>query len=293
MPKITWKPGTMLAPLPPALITSGTIDNKNIMTAAWTGIICSDPALAYVSIRPSRYTHELVSKTKEFVINLPTWREADATDTVGVKTGRNLDKFALTGLTAEPCSIVKAPQIKECPVSIECKVIEIRPFGTHDMFLAEIVAVNVDDRYINESGALDLEKAGLIAYAHGFYYTLGRKIGKFGFSVERKKKPKLQPATILKAKEKFGKQKTEEKFQASTLAKTTENGVEAITKKPRFNKTAANIKKREATPKKVDTGSKTFPRRPSKKFGAKIKKQTDFTQNTYQKRPNGSFKKAK
>lgn len=188
MTKQTWKPGTMLAPLPPALITSGDMAHPNVMTAAWTGIICSDPVITYVSLRPSRYTHELVSQNKEFVINLPTWRQAEAVDTVGVKSGRDGDKFALTGLTPEPCTKVKAPQVAECPVSLECKVLEIRPFGTHDMFLAEVVAVNVDDKYIDESGALDLEKAGLIAYAHGFYYTLGRKIGKFGFRSKRKRK---------------------------------------------------------------------------------------------------------
>ena len=190
----------MLAPLPPALITSGDMEHPNVMTAAWTGIICSDPVITYVSLRPSRYTHELVSQNKEFVINLPPWRQAEAVDTVGVKSGRDGDKFALTGLTPEPCTKVKAPQVAECPVSLECKVLEVRPFGTHDMFLAEVVAVNVDDKYIDESGALDLEKAGLIAYAHGFYYTLGRKIGKFGFSVEKKKKKPAAPASGGSAK---------------------------------------------------------------------------------------------
>lgn len=191
MSKQTWRPGTMLSPLPPALISSGDMEHPNVMTAAWTGIICSDPVITYVSLRPSRYTHELVSQNKEFVVNLPTWKLAPAVDTVGVKSGRNLDKFALTGLTPEPSTKLNAPQIKECPVSMECKVLEIRPFGTHDMFLAEVVAVNVDEQYIDEKGALDLEKAGLLAYAHGFYYTLGRKIGKFGFSVEKKKKRKV------------------------------------------------------------------------------------------------------
>lgn len=193
MTKQTWKPGTMLAPLPPALITSGDMEHPNVMTAAWTGIICSDPVITYVSLRPSRYTHELVSQNKEFVINLPTWRQAEAVDTVGVKSGRDGDKFALTGLTPEPCTKVKAPQIAECPVSLECKVLEVRPFGTHDMFLAEVVAVNVDDKYIDESGALDLEKAGLIAYAHGFLLHVGtqnRQIRLFG----RKEKEKARRA---------------------------------------------------------------------------------------------------
>lgn len=206
MTKITWRAGTMLSPLPPALITSGDMKTKNVMTAAWTGIICSDPVITYVSIRPSRYTHALISQSKEFVINLPTWRLAEAVDTVGVKSGRDIDKFALTGLTAEPSSKIKTPQIAECPVSIECKVLETRSFGTHDMFLAEVVAVNVDDKYINKDGALDLEKAGLLAYAHGFYYTLGRKIGKFGFSVEKKKTRKQTQDIVAKADKKFAKQ---------------------------------------------------------------------------------------
>ena len=187
MAKMTWRAGTLLAPVPPALISCGDIKRPNVMTAAWTGIISSDPAMTYVSIRPSRYSHEIISKTKEFVINLPNLALAKATDFCGVKSGRNVDKFKACGLTPLKCAKINAPQIDEAPVSIECKVIDIKNFGTHDMFIAEIVAVDVDEKYINKSGALDLEKAGLIAYAHGFYYTLGRKIGKFGFSVEKKK----------------------------------------------------------------------------------------------------------
>lgn len=208
MSKITWKPGTMLAPLPPALISSGTMNKPNVMTAAWTGIICSDPVITYVSIRPSRYTHALISQSKEFVINLPTWKIAKAVDTVGVKSGRDMNKFTQTGLTPEPSSKIKTPQIAECPVSMECRVIETRTFGTHDMFLAEVIAVNIDDKYINEEGALDLEKAGLLAYAHGFYYTLGRQIGKFGFSVEKKKTRKTNQEVITKADKKFSKRET-------------------------------------------------------------------------------------
>lgn len=195
MGKITWKAGTMLAPLPPALISCGTIDKPNVMTAAWTGIIASDPALTYVSIRPSRYSHEIISKTKEFVINLPTYKMLEATDFCGVKSGRNVDKFKEMNLTAAKCAKISAPQIAESPVSIECKVIEVKTYGTHDMFLAEILAVDVDDEYVDDKGALDIEKAGILAYAHGHYYTLGRKVGSFGFSVNKerlKKKKKLE-----------------------------------------------------------------------------------------------------
>ncbi len=187
MAKISWRAGTLLAPVPPALISCGTVEKPNVMTAAWTGIVASDPVLTYVSIRPSRYSHEIISKTQEFVINLPNLPLAKATDYCGVKSGRNTDKFKDCGLTAAKCEKISAPQILEAPISLECKVIDTKTYGTHDMFLAEIVAVDVEDKYINKDGALDIEKAGLIAYAHGFYYTLGRKLGKFGFSVEKKK----------------------------------------------------------------------------------------------------------
>lgn len=199
MTKITWKPGTMLAPVPPALISCGTVEKPNVMTAAWTGIIASEPAMTYVSIRPSRYSHELIKESGEFVINLTNLPLVKAADYCGVKSGRDIDKFAEMNLTAEACSQVKAPQIAESPVSLECKVKEVTRYGTHDMFLAEIVAVNVDDKYIDEEGKLWLEKAGLVAYVHGFYYTLGRNLGKFGFSVE--KKVKKTPAKDFVVKE--------------------------------------------------------------------------------------------
>lgn len=186
MTKITWKAGTMLSPLPPALISCGTIENPNVMTAAWTGIICTEPTLVYVSVRPSRYSNEIIRKTQEFVINVPTVKIAKAVDMCGVKSGRNVNKFKLTGLTAEKCSLINAPQVKEAPISLECKVKQITSYGTHDMFLAEVVAVNVDDEYIGQKNDLNLEKAGLLTYAHGFYYALGKKIGKFGWSVEKK-----------------------------------------------------------------------------------------------------------
>ena len=186
MAKITWKAGTMLAPVPPALISCGTLQRPNVMTAAWTGIICTEPTLVYVSIRPSRLSNELIRKTGEFVINVPTVELAKAVDLCGVKSGRDVDKFKLAGLTAEKCSVVSAPQVAQAPISLECKVKEITSFGTHDMFLAEVVAVDADDKYLDGQNALRLDKAGLLAYAHGFYYALGKKIGKFGWSVEKK-----------------------------------------------------------------------------------------------------------
>ncbi len=176
----------MLAPVPPALISCGTVAAPNVMTAAWTGIICTEPTLVYVSLRPTRYSNELIRKTGEFVINVPTAKLAKAVDLCGVKSGRDVNKFKLAGLTAAKCEKISAPQVAEAPISLECKVKEITSFGTHDMFLAEVVAVDVDEAYINGKQALDLQKAGLLAYAHGFYYALGRKIGKFGWSVEKK-----------------------------------------------------------------------------------------------------------
>ncbi len=207
MAKISWRAGTLIAPLPPALISSGSITKPNVMTAAWTGIISSDPAMTYVSIRPTRYSHEIILQSKEFVINLPGVELAKATDFCGVKSGRDTDKFKICHLTPKACTHIKAPQIKEAPVSIECKVVDVQNFGSHDMFLAQIVGVNVDDAYLNKQGALDLQKAGLLAYAHGFYYTLGKKIGKFGFSVEKKKT--IKKRRQRRAIEKENKQKAQ------------------------------------------------------------------------------------
>lgn len=199
MTKITWKPGTLLAPIPPAMISCGTVEKPNVMTAAWTGIINSEPPMTYVSIRPSRYSHEIISKTKEFVINLTTLDLVKAADYCGVKSGRNTDKFKEMNLTAAPCPTIRAPQIAQSPVSLACRVVDVHAFGTHDMFLAEIVSVSVDDRYIDEAGKLWMEKMGLVAYAHGFYFTMGRNLGKFGFSVEKKPKKQLKRPRLTQA----------------------------------------------------------------------------------------------
>ena len=202
MSKISWKAGTMLAPLPPALISCGSLEKPNVMTAAWSGIICTEPTLVYVSIRPSRYSNELIRKSGEFVINVPTVSLAKAVDLCGVKSGRDVDKFSLAKITAEKSSKISAPQIKESPVSLECKVKEITSFGTHDMFLAEVLAVDVEEDLLDGQQALNLQKAGLLAYAHGFYYALGRKIGKFGWSVEKKstKRKRAQRSNLYKQK---------------------------------------------------------------------------------------------
>lgn len=186
MSKLQWKPGTLLPPAPPALVTCGDMEKHNVLTAAWTGIVNSEPPMTYVSIRPERYSHHIITEKREFVINLPTQSIVRATDLCGVKSGRDVDKFALTGLTAQPSNVVAAPGIEQCPISLECRVREILHLGSHDMFLADIVAVDVDGQFVDEKGALHLEKAGLVAYAHGAYYALGKQLGTFGFSVRKK-----------------------------------------------------------------------------------------------------------
>lgn len=186
MAKLQWKPGTLLAPAPPALVSCGTMEEHNVLTAAWTGIVNSEPPMTYVSIRPQRHSHSIIKEKGEFVINLPTEAIVKATDLCGVKSGRDVDKFALAGLTVEPSNLVAAPGIAECPISLECKVREVTSLGSHDMFLADIVAVDVDPKYVDEKGALHMEKAGLLAYAHGAYFGLGKQLGTFGFSVRKK-----------------------------------------------------------------------------------------------------------
>ncbi len=216
MSKITWKAGTLLAPVPPALISCGTVDKPNVMTAAWTGIINSEPPMTYVSIRPSRFSHALIKQSGEFVINLTTLPLVEAADYCGVKSGRDTDKFAAMHLTPAPCAKISSPQIEESPLSLECKVKNIMSLGSHDMFVAEIVAVNVEEKFIDEKGHLDLEKAGLVAYSHGHYYTLGRNLGGFGFSVNKKRLKKLQnkkPISQTPVKSSLAKPKKKPKFK--------------------------------------------------------------------------------
>lgn len=183
-----WKPGTFVYPIPAVMVTSGDMENSNIMTVAWTGIINTNPALVYISVRPERYSYNLIKENKEFVINLTTRDLTFATDWCGVRSGAKFDKFKEMNLTKEKANFVKCPLIKESPVSIECKVIEERDNGSHTMFLAEVLSIDADDKYIDENGAFDISKCDLIAYANGGYYTLDKKIGKFGFSVQKKQK---------------------------------------------------------------------------------------------------------
>ena len=190
MSKVRWKPGTFLYPIPAVMVSCGTMKKSNIITVAWTGILNTNPAMVYISVRPERYSYNIIKETKEFVINLIDDKLTFATDWCGVKSGKDFDKFKMMNLTKEKANFVKSPMIKEAPVSIECKVKEIKKLGSHDMFIAQVMAINADDEYIDEKGAFDISKCDLVAYANGGYYKLGKKIGKFGYSVKKKQKNK-------------------------------------------------------------------------------------------------------
>ena len=190
--KQSWKPGTMIYPLPAVLVSVGaTEDEYNLFTAAWTGTVCTNPPMCYISVRPERHSYEILKRTGEFVINLTTARLARATDWCGVRSGRDYDKFKEMGLTPVAAAVVQAPVVEESPVAIECKVRQVIPLGSHDMFLADVVNVLVDEEYIDpESGKLDLQRAELITYSHGEYFRLGEVIDHFGWSVRKKPKTK-------------------------------------------------------------------------------------------------------
>ena len=183
-----WKSGTFIYPIPAVMVSCGTMEKANIITVAWTGILNTNPATCYISVRPERYSHGIIKKNGEFVINLTNQELAYATDWCGVKTGAKVDKFKEMHLHKEKANFVKAPLILESPVCVECKVREIVELGSHDMFIADVLSIDVDNKYIDENGSFDISKCNLIAYANGGYYTLGKKIGKFGYSVQKKKK---------------------------------------------------------------------------------------------------------
>ena len=187
MSKLMWKPGTMLYPVPAVMVSCrNTQGENNIITIAWTGIICSDPAMLYISVRPERHSYEMIKETGEFVVNIPNRKLAFAADFCGVKSGRSINKFAQLKLTPAKSNIVAAPYIDECPVNLECKVKDIIKLGSHDMFISEIVCVNVDDSLLDSKGKLHLNKADLICYTHGEYRTLAESLGTFGYSIRKK-----------------------------------------------------------------------------------------------------------
>lgn len=192
MAKQHWKPGTVLYPVPVVMVSCGNMEQNqtNIITVAWTGTINSDPAMTYISLRPSRYSYVIIKQSKEFVINLVSKKLAFACDYCGVKSGRDLDKFSEMHLTAVKGQKISAPIIYESPINIECQVKDIIPLGTHDMFLAEVVNVSVSEEYLDQNGKFHFNKSNPICYSHGCYYTLGEKLGTFGYSVKKKKTDK-------------------------------------------------------------------------------------------------------
>ena len=188
MAKQTWKPGNMLYPLPAVMVsTADKAGNSNILTIAWTGTVCTNPPMAYISVRPERYSYHMIRESGEFVINLTTKKLARAADYCGVRSGKDVDKWKECHLTKGTTSTLKyAPVIEEAPVNIECKVKSIQELGSHHMFLAEVTAVQVDESYMDAKGKFDLNRIGLIAYSHGEYLDLGKKLGTFGYSVRKK-----------------------------------------------------------------------------------------------------------
>ena len=188
MSKTVWKGGALSAPLPPVMVTCSDGEQDNIITIAWTGIVNTIPPKTYISVRPSRHSYNIIKESGEFVINLTPASLIKTADYCGIYTGAKVDKFAKCGLTKTEASQVSVPLIEECPLSLECRVTDIIPLGSHHMFLADIVAVDVDDSLLDKDGKLHLERAGLAAFAHGEYFEIGKKIGNFGFSVKKKKK---------------------------------------------------------------------------------------------------------
>ena len=188
MSKIKWKGGALLTPLPAVLVSCSYGEKDNLLTIAWTGILSSDPPRLYISVRKERASYEIIKKTGEFCVNIPTYKIAAALDYCGVRSMRDHDKFAEMKLTKEKSFEVSCPSVAQCPLTLECKVFDVKESGSHDIFMADIVAVGCDESLIDESGRMNIEKAGLISYAHGEYYKLGEHIGKFGFSVQKKAK---------------------------------------------------------------------------------------------------------
>ena len=187
--KINWKPGTLIYPLPAILVSCGSNESEyNLLTVSWVGTLCSDPPMCYISVRPERHSYALLKKNMEFVLNLTTQDMAYQTDWCGVRSGKDYDKFKEMNLTPGKATIVQAPIVEESPLCIECRVKEVLGLGSHDMFIADVVNVLADEKYIDsQTGRFDMKKANLLAYSHGNYYEIGNHIGKFGWSVQKKK----------------------------------------------------------------------------------------------------------
>ena len=188
MSKVTWNGSTLLGPIPPVLVTCGPMEHPNVLTIAWTGIINTIPPKTYISVRPERHSYSLIRESGEFVLNLPTAKLVRAVDYCGVKSGKDVDKWKEMHLTPVSASRVSCPLLAESPLSLECRVTDVISMGSHDMFLADIIATDVEESLLDDKGALHLERAGLLAFAHGTYYALGDRLGTFGYSVRKKKK---------------------------------------------------------------------------------------------------------
>ena len=212
--KKSFKPGTLLSPVPAVMISCGNKEEKNIITIAWTGIINSEPPMTYISVRKSRHSHKLIAETKEFVINLTTEALTWSADYCGIKSGREIDKFEKMNLTPIPAEIVSCPMIAESPINLECKVVEMHEYPSHDMFVAEIVKVHVDENLVDENGKIDFAAAGLMAYVHGNYYGIKKNpIGRFGYSV-------MKPRT----RKRLNKQQHEERVAKNRAARAKKTG---------------------------------------------------------------------
>lgn len=215
MARKSFKAGALTAPLPPVMVTVGDMESSNVLTIGWTGILSTIPPRTYISVRPERYSYKLLKQTGEFVINLTTREQARTVDYVGIYTGAKVDKFKECKLTKVKSKEVSAPTIEECPLALECRVIEVIPMGTHDVFIADIVSVSCDDSILDETGKIRFDKAGLLAYAHGEYYALGEKVGRFGFSTKKAEKTpavkKAAPKTDNTAKKEEKKETDENK----------------------------------------------------------------------------------
>lgn len=196
--KQNWKPGTLIYPLPAVLVSCGNAEQHNLLTVSWVGTVCSDPPMCYISVRPERHSHAIIRDTGEFVINLTTEQLAHATDWCGVRSGRDHDKFSEMGLTPAPAAVVGAPIVAESPLAIECRVKQVIPLGSHDMFLAEVINIQADDRYIDpETGKFRLDLAHPLVYSHGEYFGLGKLIGHFGWSVRKKKRKQIRKNKVF------------------------------------------------------------------------------------------------
>lgn len=204
MKKVHWPGATLMTPVPPALVSCGTKEQPNCLTIAWTGIINSQPPKTYISIRPQRHSYEIIKQSKEFIINMPSAKMVKEIDWCGVRSGSKENKFEAMGFTPYEVEGFECPAIEQLPIALTCKVFDIIPLGSHDMFMADVTGVIVNENLIDEKGRLEIEKAGLMAYAHGQYFKLGEKIGSFGFSVKKPEKKK-QAKKRQNVKKKFSK----------------------------------------------------------------------------------------